>query len=86
MLVLFLCLKRVFLPSISMLFAVSAASLHASPWVEADDAYLKSNIQLLADAGVIRSPVQTYPLPWHAIARDLKQAKLDKLRELEDAV
>lgn len=53
----------------------------ASPWVEADDAYFRSNIQLLADAGVINAPVNTYPLPWSLIADEIKTTQPDKLAD-----
>lgn len=51
----------------------------ASPWIEADDPYLRSNIQLLADAGVLSAPVNSFPLPWALIADDIKKAQPAKL-------
>lgn len=53
----------------------------ASPWLEADDVYLRSNLQRLAEAGIITSSVNTYPLPWRDIGQELKQTQphtLDK--------
>ncbi|MDC9728943.1 MAG: capsule assembly Wzi family protein [Methyloprofundus sp.] len=41
--------------------------------MEADDPYFRSNIQLLADSGVLSAPVNSYPLPWALIADDLKK-------------
>jgi hypothetical protein len=35
------------------------------------DVALRHDIQLLADAGVIRAPVTTWPMPWPDIARDV---------------
>ncbi|MCE0558555.1 capsule assembly Wzi family protein [Motilimonas sp. E26] len=61
------------------LLLVASPALYASPWVEADDAYLRADLQLLADAGLISTPLQTFPLPWHTVARDLKKASLDNL-------
>lgn len=61
------------------LLLVLSHTLYASPWIEADDAYLRADLQLLADAGLMSTPVQTFPLPWHAVARDLKKASLDNL-------
>jgi len=65
----------------TLVFSLSffAAPVFASPWVEADDAYLRSNIQLLADAGVLSAPVNSYPLPWALIADDIKKIKPTKL-------
>ena len=50
-------------------------SLKATPWVETDDVFLRSNLQLLADAGVITIPVNTFPLPWREISEQMKQSK-----------
>jgi len=47
----------------------------AAPWVEPNDLALRSDIQLLADIGVITAPVTTYPLMWNAIKDDLMSAK-----------
>lgn len=44
----------------------------AEPWIDTSDIYLKANIQLLADSGIILTPVTTYPLMWHDIHRDIK--------------
>jgi hypothetical protein len=50
---------------------LAALSAHADPWVAPGDLVLRQDIQRLADAGVIRSPVTTWPIPWATIARDL---------------
>lgn len=49
------------------------------PWIDTSNLYLKANIQLLADTGYILTPVTTYPLMWHDIARDLKKIDRSKL-------
>jgi len=51
----------------------------ASPWIEADDVYFRSNIQLLADSGVLQAPVNSYPLPWALIADEIKTIQPDQL-------
>jgi len=56
-------------------------SSFAEPWIDTSDIYLKANIQLLADTGEITTPVTTYPLMWHDIARDLKNIELTDLTE-----
>jgi len=48
-------------------------SIKASPWIGTDDVYLRSDLQILADAGLITVPVNTFPLPWRAISVQLKQ-------------
>lgn len=56
------------------LFILSPSLLFASPWLEADDVYLRSDLQILADAGFITIPVNTFPLPWRDISRQLLSA------------
>jgi hypothetical protein len=46
------------------------ASAQADPWLAPGDAGLRTDIQLLADAGIIKGPVTTWPLSWPDIARD----------------
>ncbi len=41
------------------------------PWVEVGNSSLRSDIQILADAGVIRGAVTTWPLAWGDIVGDL---------------
>ncbi len=48
----------------------------AAPWADPGDAGLRHDIELLADAGVLRGPVTTWPLPWAGIAADLERAPM----------
>ena len=52
-------------------FCASPVLHAASPFLDAGDAALRHDVQLLADWGVIRSPVTTWPLPAAAIAADM---------------
>jgi len=52
---------------------VFSASLSASPWIDANQLFLRHHIQQLSDAGLISAPVTTYPLMWNAINSDLLQ-------------
>ncbi len=63
----------------------------AAPWLPPGDARVRHDVQLLADAGVIRAPVTTWPMSWPDIARDVlgtdvreirSSAVLDALRRL----
>lgn len=60
-----------------LLAAVNLAALCASPHVAADpwlapgDAGLRHDLLLLADEGIIRGPISTWPLSWPDIARDV---------------
>lgn len=51
----------------------------AEPWIDTSDIYLKANIQQLADAGYIVTPVTTYPLMWTDIIADLKKTNINQL-------
>jgi hypothetical protein len=46
----------------------------ADPWLLPGNAALRSDIQLLADAGVLRGPVTTWPISWPDIERDVVNA------------
>ena len=59
-----------------LLFSASAFS---SPWIDTSDVYLRDDIQLLADAGIITVPVTTYPLMWTGIGLDLQDIAMDSL-------
>ena len=58
-------------------FGVSSAI--AAPWVDTQDPYLKASITALANSGIIKSPINTYPLMYKSIASDLKKAHGGKL-------
>lgn len=47
-----------------------AGVAHADPWLQPGNAALRADIQRLADAGVLRGPVTTWPISWPDIARD----------------
>lgn len=51
----------------------------AAPWVDTSDIYLRADIQALADAGVITVPINTYPLMWSGIGKDLLKAEPSRL-------
>jgi hypothetical protein len=42
----------------------------ADPWLAPGDAGLRSDIQRLADAGILHGPVSTWPISWPDVARD----------------
>jgi hypothetical protein len=65
--------------SLALLPLSFCSLLSAEPWVDTSNIFLRSNIQLLADTGLIKTPVTTFPLMWHDIARGLKTIQLAKL-------
>jgi hypothetical protein len=58
------------------LAGLAAPAAHADPWLAPGDLTLRHDIELLADAGVLRGPVTTWPLSWPDIARDVLAVSL----------
>jgi Capsule assembly protein Wzi len=59
---------------LALLVSCVAGLANADPWLEPGDEGLRSDIQLLADAGILRGPMTTWPLSWPDIARDAQSA------------
>ncbi|ANO50920.1 capsule assembly Wzi family protein [Woeseia oceani] len=55
-----------------LLFVCCLQQLNASPAIEAGDAALRHDIQLLADRGILTGPVTTWPLSWGPVLADLR--------------
>jgi hypothetical protein len=53
-----------------VLAALLSSMAQADPWLVPGDVGLRSDIQLLADAGLLKGPVTTWPMSWADIARD----------------
>ncbi len=51
----------------------------AAPWLDTNDQYLKASITALANAGIIKAPVNTYPLMYKSIADDIKKVHKDQV-------
>jgi len=69
------------------LLLFSVASAHADPWLAPGDPGLRSDLQLLADEGMVRTPVTSWPLSWADVVRDLEGIRSVDLRtpSLQDA-
>jgi hypothetical protein len=46
-------------------------SARADPWLAPGDEALRSDIGLLADSGILRGPITTWPISWPDVARDV---------------
>jgi hypothetical protein len=62
-----------------MFCLASMGGARADPWLSPGDAGLRADIERLADAGILRGPVTTWPLSWPDVARDALAAPLDSL-------
>ncbi len=56
----------------------------AKPWISPNDMFLRSDIQLLSDAGVITVPVTTWPLNWTGIKQNIFAARNKPLNRGEN--
>jgi hypothetical protein len=61
-----------------LLLATSSAA--ADPWIGAGDATMRHDLELLADAGIVRAPLTAWPVSWAEVARDVGQAAPDPRR------
>lgn len=71
-------MKLTKLASFAALLSLSLPSL-AGPWIEGDDPLLRASIEMLFNQGVIKQPINSYPLMWQGIARDLNNINVDNL-------
>lgn len=58
------------------LAGVAAPPLHADPWLAPGDLTTRHDLSLLADAGILRGPITTWPISWPDVARDVNTARL----------
>lgn len=61
------------------LLILSTSIAKAEPWIDTRDAWLRADIEMLANEGIIKSPITTWPLPWASIIKDLEQASSTKI-------
>jgi hypothetical protein len=52
------------------LFLLLQPIAFSDPWLAPGDEDMRADVQLLADAGILRGPVTSWPLSWPDIARD----------------
>jgi hypothetical protein len=64
-----------------LVLGLSVTTARADPWLAPGDEGLRSDILLLADAGILRGPVTTWPMSWPDIARDVLSAQEGGLDE-----
>lgn len=58
----------------AILLSASLAS-QAAPWIEPNDVFLRQDLQVLADAGLLKTPLNTFPLAWAAVEKDFVNIK-----------
>ena len=70
---------------VAALIGLAPLATQAGPWIAPGDEGLRSDIELLADAGILRGPVSTWPISWPDIARDVLAAESRALDAATDA-
>jgi hypothetical protein len=58
-----------------------ATAVHAEPWLAPGNIALRSDIGILADRGIVNSPITTWPVSWPDVARDV--LAVEPTRELD---
>ena len=58
--------------------SLASATHAANPLIPAGDVSLRHDIQLLADAGIIRGPVTSWPLAWGPVLADIDRSDSDR--------
>lgn len=63
------------------MFCFCQASVNAAPWIDANSPFLRADIQLLADKGIIKAPINRWPIMWSDIAKGIKKIEFTSLPE-----
>ncbi len=59
--------------------SIASAPAVAGPWLEAGDHQVRADVELLKSAGLIRGPINSWPLPWKQVAAGLDAARAQTL-------
>ncbi|MGD9597539.1 MAG: capsule assembly Wzi family protein [Steroidobacteraceae bacterium] len=68
-------IDRACLAAVVLLLSMEPGA-RAAPWLAPGDLTMRHDIELLADAGILRGPVTTWPISWPDIARGVNAARL----------
>lgn len=55
-------------------WVLPAAPAAADPWLGPGDSRVRHDLTILADAGLVRTPISTWPLSWPDVSRDIAVA------------
>jgi len=72
-------ISRIQIRLIAAVILLVSSTVRAGPNIPAGDLVLRHDIQRLADFGVIRGPVTTWPLAWGPVLNDIAQQDASKL-------
>jgi hypothetical protein len=74
-----------FVPVAAVFLLMLPLAALAASLIQPGSVMLRSDVELLADAGYVHAPVTAWPLPWAAIAADLERADLETMSPAERA-
>jgi hypothetical protein len=74
-------MKRIWLAAACLYLAGVSPLAWSDPWLAPGDEGIRNDVQLLADAGIVRGPTTTWPMSWPDIARDVAGADESGLSE-----
>ncbi|QCP02465.1 capsule assembly Wzi family protein [Salinivibrio kushneri] len=63
--------------TLAMLVLLMSTPVVASPWLEANDPFLRADLTALSDAGELKGPINHYPLRWSSFYDDTEPRKHD---------
>ncbi|WBA10887.1 capsule assembly Wzi family protein [Salinivibrio kushneri] len=63
--------------TLAMLVLLMSKPVVASPWLEANDPFLRADLTALSDAGELKGPINHYPLRWSSFYDDTEPRKHD---------
>ncbi|MCS6948758.1 MAG: capsule assembly Wzi family protein, partial [Steroidobacteraceae bacterium] len=66
-----LCMVPLSRAIVLVAFALGSAGTQADPWLAPGNLTLRHDLELLADAGIIRTPMTSWPISWPDVARDV---------------
>lgn len=63
----------------ALILLLVSQPLYSEPWIDTRDAWLRSDLEVLSDIGVIQVPITTYPLIWSGIIKDLDNSNIENV-------
>ncbi len=72
-------IKFVFYCLLALSVGFTSCRLNAEPWIDIRDVWLRADIEALSDVGIIKVPVNTYPLMWSGIIRDIDSLSIEEV-------
>ncbi len=75
--------RKSFYPLLLIILSVGSLTAMAQPWLDTRDTDLRVDIERLAHAGVVKVPINTWPLMWAGILNDLQSFDPKQLPQLQ---